>query len=745
MNHPAVFASIVVSVLIFSTHATPAAQAPPLLISADWKCSLATGGPIEFLRGSAVVARMSDPMTVESIDRMGTISRLSGTYAAIKSDARQCRASGSLTTAAGSIFDFIDIFTAGPGDEDFSLDRTVTIRHANAPDAGFRSLFEVCMTDAQHLSDVEPFIPGTWYCDAAHVSASGLITNPAQHNYLIREDRLPLPLVMIRQRSTGLTISLTHGHPDGSTFPAENTAETVIDARMRFASLGVVQENGIGLAIAYPGVEEDHSRMAGGKNDFQPSQRFHPVLQGFTQHYHVIVHLSLQPTFDDALSDAWRSGYDVLRPQIVSLPINRVYADSIDLLNHYCEARHGVMGFPFAVKLPGGEVRDVSYQMGFVGEQLPCAYHLITAGFARPQPDLVEKGSRITDFWAANCLTPAGIPRTWYDLDPTPHWRTYKTYTRIATDGMEGMLQVWRRMKLNHRDKPEWLACCRTYGDWLVANQNADGSYFRQYDDAGQPSIASKSAALQPVRFLIDLWNATADDRYLQAAKRAGTFAINDIGATANYYGGTADNKDVKDKEAGWIALDSFLSLYEATGDRTWLAPATRAATFTETWTYCWNVPIDRSDPAVTFPPVQTTAGMSLIATGQSASDVFLAFAPYAYYRLALYTGDAHFAAVAHLLMQNPRQLVDIDGSLHYARTGLLTEAFTFAPPRGHGVNVWLPWCTAAVLEPMQQFQDAFGAMDLKQIDAIPIECRRQLLEAFGRHHGFPNVPTTQH
>jgi hypothetical protein len=29
------------------------------------------------------------------------------------------------------------------------------------------------------------------------------------------------------------------------------------------------------------------------------------------------------------------------------------------------------------------------------------------------------------------------------------------------------------------------------------------------------------------------------------------------------------------------------------------------------------------------------------------------------------------------------------------------TQAVTFAPPRGHGVSLWLPWLTNAVLRPM--------------------------------------------
>ena len=49
-------------------------------------------------------------------------------------------------------------------------------------------------------------------------------------------------------------------------------------------------------------------------------------------------------------------------------------------------------------------------------------------------------------------------------------------------------------------------------------------------------------------------------------------------------------------------------------------------------------------------------------------------------------------------------QVVDWDGALGYAFPGLMNEAVTFAPPRGHGVRKWLPWLTVAVLDPMVKF-----------------------------------------
>ena len=711
------------------------------LQSGPWTLAVGTG--VSVRSATVPAAALAEcPIATDVAAADGTIVRLAGVYTTADRVGGGVHAAGTLRTAAGSVLEFADTYEPVAGGE-FLLDRTVTVRHAEVADHGFRTEFAVRIAGATTLADVQPFVPGMWYADATHTPPSGLIGDPHQKHYLFREDRLPLPLAAFRVKAGGLTVALAHDQPDGRTFPAEDTAGPVTDDRLRFASLGLLQDGGISVAVDFPGVEQDQSRV-GGKPGRPPTQRFHPVREGLVQHYRARVRLAVTPDFAAALRDAWRAAYDAAKPPVNdAVPLDRVYAASIDVLDHYYASPHGVPGFPFAVTLPDGRVKDVSYQMGFVGEQLPCAAHLIAAGFERGAAGLVDKGERVVDFWAANCLTPAGLPRTWYDPEPRPHWRDYPTYTRVATDGMQGMLQAWRRMAVDGRDKPAWLACCRRYGDWLVAHQNADGSYARCYAEDGTAKNASPSAALHPVRFLVDLTHATGDARYLAAAKRAGDFGARDAGDTANYYGGTADNNDVKDKEAGWIALDSFLSLYEATGDRAWLAPACRAADYTETWTYGWTVPVDRTGPKVTLPDLKTTAGLGLIAVGHSGTDVFLAFAPYAYERLALYTNDPHYAAVARLLLYNPRQLVDVGAvggrpGLGYATPGLLTEAFSLAPARGTGVNVWLPWCTAAVLDPMRQFRDAFGTTDLAAIDRMPAGERTKTLADFARRHGFP-------
>ena len=154
-----------------------------------------------------------------------------------------------------------------------------------------------------------------------------------------------------------------------------------------------------------------------------------------------------------------------------------------------------------------------------------------------------------------------------------------------------------------------------------------------------------------PIPFLLDLHNVTGDRRYLQAAVAAGHFSAEAMGKSFAYIGGACDNPNVLDKEAGALALRAFVALHEATGDNaSWLGPAAQAALFVETWTYAWEVPLPVDDPDAVYPVSRTSLGGSLIASGQSGADNFMAEAVYDFYHLYRTLDDRHFLDFAIFL-----------------------------------------------------------------------------------------------
>jgi hypothetical protein len=197
---------------------------------------------------------------------------------------------------------------------------------------------------------------------------------------------------------------------------------------------------------------------------------------------------------------------------------------------------------------------------------------------------------------------------------------------------------------------------------------------------------------------------ATRDARYAAAAVAAGSYAAALFADDFTYVGGAPDNPDVPDREAGWLAAQAFIALFKMTGNASWLAPAAQAATYTETFVYAWDVPIDcgQTPPSV-YPCNRTTLGGAVIATGQSGVDNYMSIAWYDFWRLGTWLADDHFTAFGTFLQAATSQIVDWDGALGYEARGLMNEASTFSVRRGAGVADWLPWLTANLLQPIVQ------------------------------------------
>ena len=74
-------------------------------------------------------------------------------------------------------------------------------------------------------------------------------------------------------------------------------------------------------------------------------------------------------------------------------------------------------------------------------------------------------------------------------------------------------------------------------------------------------------------------------------------------------------------------------------------------SSYSETWLYCWKVPMAVGDRQCDFPRGRNTCGLSIIATGHSGADAFMAYYPFQFYRLlSYYTSNTHFRDVAQVL-----------------------------------------------------------------------------------------------
>jgi hypothetical protein len=125
---------------------------------------------------------------------------------------------------------------------------------------------------------------------------------------------------------------------------------------------------------------------------------------------------------------------------------------------------------------------------------------------------------------------------------------------------------------------------------------------------------------------------------------------------------------------------------------------------------------------------------LGLIATGHSGLDNWLSYQSCNFYRLFLFTDDDYYRAIARTLMSIGLRTTQFNGNdLGYAKNGLVEEAIGLSNLVAEGTNVWLPWSSAAQVEPLSQLEDIFGSTDLDRVEHMPLAERKQRNTAFGQ------------
>lgn len=676
---------------------------------------------------SETVWSQRSPIAVELVDADGTAAWLQGDYESVRAGNSSLICKGTIQSPNGTRFIFDDTFRIHEDQPAFTLTRRVTIEHPSPSDTAFSTRFALDRPGGLDAYDI--LAPGVWYGRNANVGRHAIGGDYSDTRFYFREDRLAAPFVMAMDRESGITLSIGHASPNAHTFKEEDFLPRLVDERMQFGSLGLERlDGGISAGFLYPGSEGEKTYIEGGSASRRWALRSHPVREGVEHSYTLVLRLGGHSSYPEAVRDTWRFFYDLYDPAVVRADLKKVYADGVDLLARYARFRNGAPGFPFSIGMDG-EAGMYTYQMGFVGAQIPCACHLVRSGILDRRSGRTVMGERIIDFWVRESYdgrTGAdALPHTWYqpsmppDAGPGPHWGVTKTdrfwrdepqngqvFLRTLSEGHLGALRAWEFAHRHGIEHDAWLKWARRYGDWLVRHQNDDGSYFRKYDVGGRPLQEVKDNTTHPIRFLCELHRVTGERSYLAAAVSAGEYALENSYRTASYVGGTPDNPNVTDKEAAQIALDAFLALYDSTRDRRWMDAAKQAADFVETWVYVWDVPMPIGDTDVAVFDKINTAGLSLVATGHSYADYADASSAYHFRRLYEITGDRHYRDMSDLLFHNTKQLLDTDCSKGYAHPGLQVEGIGLSLLRGRGAQVWLPWVTLAHIDPIACMED---------------------------------------
>ena len=665
-------------------------------------------------------------------------------------------------TKNGSEIAVRDTWSAAGGT--LKIARVAEVRKSSGDDLGFQTKISFYQAVSDELRDFEYFSPGQWYLDNKYAADFAPGKNMDLQYYWRKETYSGLPMFAMRHRESGETVWLSRWEADATLPSLDRTATenyAYVDPLITVGSFGVskarpealtytyyghvmatplpdAQCDGVSVDYIYPAVNgQQPYRNWGPVSTRQPLSNItwvHPMREGFVQRYAVAACFDRYDSFGLMLRNTWRQVYPRLKDRLFEVDNAQLYEHMMRFLKTVTRQFGEAWGTPFAAQLPDFDPSSFSAEIGFVGQQAGIGYQLLRWGRLRDDAEAVEKGLGILDFWAEHTMTDAGFPRLWVHLsahrdEPQAIW------IRQSSDGLQAILDVYVFEKKRGAAHESWLDYCVRTADWLSGVQNDDGSFYRSYHDDGSCCMDSKASTQCVVRFLVQLYLVTKQERYLGMAVRAGEWSRVHQYEGYEYRGGPCDTSDIMDKESGIYAMFAYIALYDLSGDRKWLEAACGAADYTETFTFVWHFPVYNPYPAHPFNRYHIS-GQSNVSVGTAGGDIYMAACSYTYYRLYLLTGDRHYLDFAEFLNRNCKQANDPDGSCGYRYPGLVNEGAHFSEQEYRSRYHWLPWCTFVEVDPASRFEDTFGYHEIAEIEKLPMEERARRNRIYDHYAG---------
>ncbi len=665
------------------------------------------------------------------------------------------RAVARVKSGNGSVFTVEDKYTLLT-DDVFVIYRDVTVNRAGTGDAGFASTVSFLPKQSSaSQEDYEYFIPSILYRNTSEVRETSIGADLNVDRMYVKETRSGLPLAMLREKASGNTLTLMHYKPliDVKNNPGGGVPGEVND-ELQYGSIGYSIQPILSVDFCYPCAEGPRTYDVARRKGSPPSvwsKRYHQVREGNQHNYAIALLPDKNNTYQEAMITSFRTAFSVENPEIVLMDMSAIYDQNMDLFKaEYREYGTGAVqsaGLPWSLDLPGGANREgVSFQMGFVGQQMAVGYHMYRYGLDNKDAETRRKGKAMVDFWVSDAIMNTYFPTVWWDPannETAGQRRDYPSFLRCFVDGMEGLLDACRISAAYGESQKKWDEALRRVASHLVEKQNEDGSFYRAYKTNGEVETGgdrntrgtSKLNTPLTVRFLVKMHEHTGEEKYKEAAIRAADFSYNELYLKlGKYVGGTPDNPNTVDKEAAIYALYCFNAAHTLTGDAKYLKAAEHAACSAMSWTYCYDFAIpNRNEEDARKNPFTKggIVGFSIIATGHSGADNFISYMFYEMYTLYVKTGNAHYLHMARLLQNNTKSNTDFDGRMGYKYRAFMPEATNVADLAFRSVSVWLPWASIANIEPIIHLEEAFGQKDISRINESLPQLRARL-EQYG-------------
>ena len=709
---------------------------------------------IEISDRSAQLMKQIHPAQIEVFNGGANAEYLASGYQSVTKEGNIVTSRAKVADGSDVVFNVEDRWTIS-GDV-LSLDRKLNVS-GTRDSAGFYSAVTLSTAPEIRWEGVNFLAPGLLY-GKPHTSprASGGSMYYDAGYFSIREDVLSAPLFGLMFQD-GKWIAMLDLAPDGATTLEETTAQAatpIIDEGIRFGGLGAkkLSAGGIDLGFWLPGTTNElggfgFAMRGEGASTPVVRRRYNPVKDGYSQNYRVGFRFGRSESFRNMEREAWRWAWQSLDPKVETVDVNVVRKELIDHLADRVLIVDDRAGIPFVIdavsgrpgsyrpalrsysfaarpqgKVPGEIIELAEWArstgvemdtnaaelnlwpkivMGFCGKHIELGEQLLIES----DRDSTARGQRFRELgtkvieslikYVPMSPYPAGEA---YDIrnGKPGSARTEGAFgLRPLSEDMRFMMDIIHREKTKRREHPDWLKWARDYADWLLTQQRSNGSFPMGWLN-GHVTDTAGSTTYAAVPLLVKMSEETGENKYLEAALRAGDYVWNSTGSQCVYLGATGGS-DVADKESGMLSLEAFLALYEHTKDKKWLERSESAGDYTESWIWIWNVPMpvgaDYAD--LGWKPGVPTIGVNGIGSNDVGGvDQYLDWAVPSFARLFKYTGDEHYLDVARVLLHGTKAMLALPGRTYdLLGPGWQQEHWKMGPVRGIGAHrTWLPW-----------------------------------------------------
>lgn len=648
----------------------------------------------------------------------GSNENLTGNYDSVEVTSYGLKAKANLSSKAGTKVEVVDMYYFNKEAEEnvINIRKTLKFTSVGSEDKGFGTQIKFDLPSGSY----EYFAPNNIFK-----------TLSGTKSYL--ETYLGIPFMMMRNTSTKDTFSVCRYQP------------IISYDDYSYASFTQAANN---ITINYPAV--DGNRM------------YKALNENTTCVADFALRMSNTDSYDTATPEVYNAHFNLQNTRIVNTDINEVYKvinEDYKVFLHEevqedekTKKKYTSYGLPWRITIEDGEFGPLTYQAGFIGQQIPSAYNMMLYGTMNNDLKSLQNGINVIDFWVdgAEFMSVAGVPHIWYDTW-ADGFRAYPCFLRMAIDCMEGLLDAYRLALAQGLYKENWEEAIYAFGEFLLNYQNEDGSYYRCYNYEGGPfenwddgieepqgnicRSYNKNCTPMAVRFLGKMYEFSGDESYKEAALKAGDYIYNNLFSLGYYQGGTCDNPNQIDKEGGVFAIYAYDTLYMLTRDSKWLTCLKQAVAFTMSTVLTTQFAVRNSKLKSAYPLYAGYSdGLSFICCNSGGVDNYIAYIYYELFRVYILTGDANYLKQAEFIQQNTKSVMNWDDTLGYKYKSLVAEAssicnFSFSSASD---GAWVTWSSVANAEPIAKMYTNFGNADVACFKETSLTELRSILDNIG-------------